>query len=266
MFRTLLLASVAVSLVTGAAAAPKTVARPRPRPAPAPAPILTPPEQAIVMAKRNLERVTADQYAAQEPLDSFVGKTFTIEIKPTTTYSEGVLDIYLLTTTIYPNESADFKDAHRFENHPSVEIRDVSATKRGSYVGQNAFGTRVAVSRIDLDYALLMFVNRPEDSQYLVRVRLPGPDAKVLSTSARVVVTGKISSSDSGKIAGCETRYSGATIDHPTSGTARRCWVAVELQSMVVLDKAGGRILGQWTPESPKASILSKPEPISFDP
>ena len=238
-----LVIGVAFTVVAGAAsAAPKSGVKSSP---PAAAKPLSAPEEAIRTAKQNVERLARDQYAEQQPLDQFVGRTFAVELKPTTTYKDGVLDIYLLAKSVYPNEKYDFESPHRFENHSAVEIKPVLANKRGSYIGENAFGVKVPVSRIDLDYAVLMFVNRPRDSQYLVRVRLPGPQAKVLSENAAFIVTGTVSRSESGKVANCQSDYSSPTIDAPYSGRAQTCWVAAQLQSMSVVDKRSGSVLRQ---------------------
>jgi hypothetical protein len=267
MLRVLVVGFVLIGLPGFAPAAPLKAKRPRPpAAAAAPAKPLSPPEEAIRTVKQNIERLARDEYAEQDPIDQFVGRGFNVEIKPTTTYKDGVLEIYLLTHNIYPNEKDDFSSRHRFENHPGVELKPVLANKRGSYVGENAFGVQVAVSRIDLDYAVLMFMNRPRDSQYLVRVRLPGPDAKLLSQSATVVVTGTVARSESDKVAGCSSTYSSPTIDSPYSGRAQTCWTAVQLQSLSIVDKRSGRVLRQWTPSDPEASILNKPEPIELSP
>ena len=262
-----LLAGVAIVLTVAAQAAPKMAAKPRPQVAAA---SLAEPfsalEEAIQTAKQNIERLARDQYAEQAPLEQFVGRDFSVKIEPTTMYKDGVLDVYLLANSVYPNEKDDFGSRHRFENHPAVEIRPVLANKRGSYVGENAYGVKVPVSRIDLNYALLMFANRPRDSQYLVRVRLPGPEAKMLSKSAAFIATGRVSTSESGKVASCQSTFSSPTIDSPYAGRAQRCWVAAQLQSLSVVDQRSGKVLRQWTPNDPEASILKKPEPIGLNP
>lgn len=262
-----LLAAAAIVLTGAAPEAPKKAAKPRPPvTAASSARPLSAPEEAIQTAKQNIERLARDQYAEQAPLDHFVGRDFSVEIEPTTMYKDGVLDIYLLANSVYPNEKDDFGSPLRFENHPAVEIRPVLANRRGGYVGENAYGVKVPVSRIDLDYALLMFVNRPRDSQYLVRVRLPGPEAKMLSKSTAFIVIGRVSTSESGKVASCQSTYSSPTIDSPYAGRAQRCWVAAQLQSLSVVDKRSGNVLRQWTPNDPEASILNKPEPIGLNP
>lgn len=251
------------ALTSSAQAAPKKATRPRaPAAAAALAKPLSAPEEAIRAAKQNIERLARDQYAEQQPLDHFVGRDFALEVEPTTMYRDGILDIYLLVKTVYPNEKDEYGSPHRFENHSGVEIRPVLTTNRGGYVGENAYGVRVDVSRIDLDYAVVMFVNRPRDSQYLVRVRVPGPEAKKLSQSAVFMVTGTVSRSESGKIAGCQSTYSSPTIDSPYAGRSQTCWVAAQLQSLSAVDKKSGKVLRQWTPNDPEASILNKPEPI----
>lgn len=109
MVRVLLAGVALIGMMGASGAVPKRAVKPRPSTAAtAPAKPLTAPEEAIGIAKQNVERLARDQYAEQDSVEQFVGQNFTLEIEPTTTYKDGVLDVYLLTKSVYPNEKDEF--------------------------------------------------------------------------------------------------------------------------------------------------------------
>lgn len=234
---------------------------------------------ALKIAQSNFIRSQEDRFAAQTDVPLQEGQKVVVRFKfqsgdrmgpdgggsTVWTYEDGVIRLYFTPSTT-PIEIAGKRSGI------PVVYYSVAHQRVGAYTGQNAFGVRSPVTQHITSEFGLAIVDRPKgelspyaeqenidflkrmgqtDEQlavhyntFIVSLNRSGPEARRLSSNAYAEIEGVISPIQ-GRLTGCGSRFSGATVNHPWELTTYSCWAGANIGRVTFFD-GDGKILKEW--------------------
>lgn len=192
--------------------------------------------------RANIDEVS-DQFASSFDGSSFVGRSFKLRLIP----EENVRNDFK-TASFYYYEDGRLSLNFFSKGGGRFVVRSRSAPF-GSYVGQNGFGARVRVSRVQVITDALVVSGSANDYQWSQSVS--GPEARAMSRDLAVVVEGRLADLKSGKLTECTANAVSATLHKPYDVLKDSCDVGGILTRVAFIRRSTGMVLKEWIVEGP---------------
>lgn len=223
---------------------------------------------ASAIASVRAEAHPADEFAepAKLPIE---GQTFRLTMTAASgleghgnvvyNYKEGSLIIDASPTKVWPTRIGPKESLSAFN------VTD-NTKNLGSFVGQNAYGTKANVSVFENISTAIAILSGPkpmpspiraslgggllEDTDWWVKLELPPAEAKAVANDVVGVVEGRYGRLPSGKAGSCLVTGVSATIDRPASYSTETCYVGAHIDRIALVRKSSGEVIKEWTNEN----------------
>lgn len=185
-------------------------------------------------------------------------------------YADGALTFHIYPTVTIRDGSGGY-----VRNVNGLVVR-VMKYAQGGYRGQNAFGATANVQVTKVDQDGLIFFERHEgqdierdapagapyqpftlehkpdrvaQGEYLARLDAEPAEARKIASDVNVAITGRFANI-AGKSVFCDTSYSAATLNSPSTTYGTSCYAGASIKRIAIVRRSTGAIIKEWVKPS----------------